>query len=267
YRRPPSPGDASTPLAKALIVPQLPEMEGFARRFACAVTTTYGSTEANVPVKAHFDLPNARVCGRARDELYELRIVDEHDADVADGTPGEIITRTKIPHAYMLGYFKEPEKTADAMRGGWFHTGDLGLRRPDGYYVFLDRLKDTIRRRGENISSFVVEKVVADHPAVQQCAVFGVPSELSEEDVKVIAVLRNGVSCEPAAIVEWCAGRMADFMVPRYVEFRPSLPLTDTGRVHKFKLRHEGIGDAWDRLAPGWVGVSPEMHHAMRSGA
>ncbi|MGH2651751.1 MAG: AMP-binding protein, partial [Actinomycetota bacterium] len=256
---PPAAGDADNPL-RLIVAAPVPEQlhRPVEERFGVRIVEGYGLTETGT-----------MACINPVDDVRpgtiglplghnELRIVDEHDADVAGGTPGEIITRTKIPHAYMLGYFKEPEKTADAMRGGWFHTGDLGLRRPDGYYVFLDRLKDTIRRRGENISSFVVEKVVADHPAVQQCAVFGVPSELSEEDVKVIAVLRKGVSCEPAAIVEWCAGRMADFMVPRYVEFRPSLPLTDTGRVHKFKLRHEGIGDAWDRLAPGGRGCPPK---------
>lgn len=183
-------------------------------------------------------------------EHNELRIVDDGDRDVPDETPGEILTRSLIPHATMSGYFKEPEKTAEAMRGGWFHTGDLGKRRSDGYFVFLDRLKDTIRRRGENISSFLVEKVIADHVAVAQCAVFGVPSELGEEDVKAVVVLRDGARCEPGEIVAWCLPRMADFMVPRYVELRPALPLTETGRVHKFRLRQEGIGSAWDRVAP-----------------
>ncbi|MGH9000601.1 MAG: AMP-binding protein [Acidimicrobiia bacterium] len=184
-------------------------------------------------------------------EHNELRIVDERDRGLPDETPGEIVTRSHIPHATMSGYFKEPEKTAEAMRGGWFHTGDLGKRRADGYFVFLDRLKDTIRRRGENISSFLVEKVIAEYPAASACAVVGVPSELGEEDVKAVVVLRDGAACEPGEIVDWCATRMADFMVPRYVELRAELPLTETGRVHKFRLRAEGIGPAWDRLAVG----------------
>ena len=182
-------------------------------------------------------------------EHNEVRIVDEHDEPVADGVAGEIVTRTHIEHAYMLGYFKEPEKAAEAMRGGWFHTGDLGMRRDDGYFVFLDRLKDTIRRRGENISSFLVEKVVAEHPAVRQCAAVGVPSELSEEDVKVVVVLHDGATCDPEELVTWSAERMARFMVPRFVELRDELPMTETGRVHKFKLRAEGRGAAWDAEA------------------
>ena len=149
----------------------------------------------------------------------------------------------------MLSYFKEPDKTAEAMRGGWFHTGDMGKRREDGYFVFLDRMKDTIRRRGENISSFMIEKSVLENPRVMECAVFGVPSELSEEDVKVVAVTRDGLTEQD--LIDWCAGKMADFMVPRYVEFVTVLPVTETGRVHKFKLREAGVGDAWDRDRDG----------------
>lgn len=180
-------------------------------------------------------------------EHNELRIVDEHDRDVPDGVAGQILTRSRIPGAYMTGYLKEPDKTAEAMAGGWFHTGDLGKRREDGYYVFVDRLKDTIRRRGENISSFLVEKVVLSHPAVAEVAAVGVPSELSEDDVKIIVVLREGATLAEPELSAWCADKLSDFMRPRYIEFRDFLPRTETGRVQKYELRNEGAGTAWDR--------------------
>ena len=184
-------------------------------------------------------------------EHNELEVVDEKGERVPDGTVGEIRTRTRIVGAYMTGYFKEPVKTAEVMAGGWFHTGDLGFRRPDGYFVFLDRMKDAIRRRGENVSSYFVEKAIAEHPEVLEVAAVGVPSELSEEDVKVYVVRRPGSGLTEAALSRWCEGVLSDFMRPRYFEFRGELPRTETGRIHKYVLRREGVGAAWDSdLAP-----------------
>ncbi|MGQ0629498.1 MAG: AMP-binding protein [Sporichthyaceae bacterium] len=180
-------------------------------------------------------------------EHNELRIVDEAGQDVPDETPGQILTRSRIEGAYMSGYFKAPEATAEAMAGGWFHTGDIGRRRADGYYVFVDRGKDTIRRRGENISSFLVEKAMLAHPEVAEVAAIGVPSELSEEDVKIVVVRRAGSTLSESALALWSDERLGDFMRPRYVEFRDALPRTETGRVQKFLLRADGAGAAWDR--------------------
>ncbi|MGQ0623035.1 MAG: AMP-binding protein [Sporichthyaceae bacterium] len=180
-------------------------------------------------------------------EHNELRIVDEAGNDLPDETPGQILTRSRIEGAFMSGYFKAPEATAEAMAGGWFHTGDIGRRRADGYFVFVDRGKDTIRRRGENISSFLVEKAVLGHPDVAEVAAIGVPSELSEEDVMVVVVLRADSSLDEKTLAEWCDERLGDFMRPRYVEFRDALPRTETGRVQKFLLRSGGPGGAWDR--------------------
>jgi crotonobetaine/carnitine-CoA ligase len=134
-----------------------------------------------------------------------------------------------------------------ADRGSWFHTGDVGSIDADGCLMFVDRSKQSIRPRGENISSWEVEKIVNAHPAVMESAAVGVPSELGEEEVKVCVVLRPGAVLEPAALVAWCEERMAYFMVPRYVEFRDALPKTATERVEKYKLKQEGIGAAWDR--------------------
>jgi crotonobetaine/carnitine-CoA ligase len=248
YKVEPKQGDEETPLRKIAAAP-IPEQlhRPFEERFGVQLIEGYGLTETGtMAILNPIDDIRPGTIGLPL-EHNEARVVDEQDQDVPAETPGQILVRGHIPYAQMIEYFKEPDKTAEALSGGWFHTGDLGKRREDGYFVFLDRMKDTIRRRGENISSFLIEKSVLDHPDVLECAVFGVPSELSEEDVKVIAVLREGVELAPEKLVEWCGARMADFMVPRYIEYRSSLPLTETGRVHKFLLRAEGVGDAWDR--------------------
>jgi crotonobetaine/carnitine-CoA ligase len=170
---------------------------------------------------------------------------------VPPDTPGEIVVRSTEPDVLMSGYYRMPEQTDSAMRGGWFHTGDRGRMDVDGYFTFMDRLKDCIRRRGENISSFEVERAVNKHPAVLESAAVGVPSELGEEDVKIVVVLREGYELEPEELVRHCEGEMARFMVPRYVEFRSALPKTPTERVQKYALRAEGAGSAWDREAAG----------------
>lgn len=182
-------------------------------------------------------------------EHSEAKIVDAHDNEVSDGTPGEILMRSRIEGAFMTGYLNEPEKTEEALRGGWFHTGDLGKRREDGYFVFLDRMKDTIRRRGENISSYFVEKAVSDHPDVMDSAAVGVPSDLSEEDVKIYVLRRPGTDLSELELSTWLETRLSDFMRPRYIEFVDDFPRTETGRVHKYILRNGGVGAAWDRDA------------------
>lgn len=247
WKAPPADDDADNPVRLIAAAPIPPELHrGFEERFGLTLIEGYGLTETGTMACMNpLSDPRTGTIGLPL-EHTELRIVGEDGADLPDEEPGEILVRSKVEHAMMLEYFKEPDKTAEAMEGGWFHTGDMGKRREDGYHVFLDRMKDTIRRRGENISSFMVEKTILDHPDVLGCAVFGVPAELSEEDVKVVAVLREGVELDPADLVAFCTERMARFMVPRYVEYRSELPMTETGRVHKFKLRAEGAGDAWD---------------------
>jgi crotonobetaine/carnitine-CoA ligase len=251
-RQPPSPKDAETTMTKALIVPQLAEAAEFERRFGLKATTTYGSTEANVPVKAHFDLPNPRVCGRARDELYELRIVDELDNEVPAGKAGELCVRAKRPWILMAGYWNHPEWTQAAWRNLWLHTGDSMMRDEAGNYHFVDRLKDAIRRKGENISSMEVEMEIVQHPAVLEAAVFPVPAEGGEDEVMAVVVPKPGERIEPAALLRFLAPRMPHFMLPRYLEFAEGLPKTPTGKVQKFPLRERGVGSAtWDRERAG----------------
>lgn len=249
-KREPEPVERSTRLRFIAAAP-VPETlhRPLEERFGVRICEGYGLTETGtMACKNPIDDIRPGTIGLPLDH-NEVAVVDEHGNVQPPGVPGEIVTRSRVPGAYMTEYFREPEKTAEAWAGGWFHTGDVGMRREDGYFVFLDRLKDTIRRRGENISSFLVEKAITEHPDIVETVAVGVPSELSEEDVKVIVIRRPGTTITPDDVVAWARTKLADFMVPRYVEFREDLPRTETGRVHKYKLRREGAGAAWDREA------------------
>ena len=152
----------------------------------------------------------------------------------------------------MLEYFRMPEKTVEAWRDLWFRTGDYLRRDADGFYYFVDRKKDALRRRGENISSFEVERGVNAHPEVLESAAVAVSSELGEDEVMVCVVLRPGATLTPAELIAHCEARMAYFMVPRYLRFLPALPKTPTERVQKYLLRGAGVtADTWDRGARG----------------
>jgi len=152
----------------------------------------------------------------------------------------------------MLGYYNMPEKTLESYQNLWFHTGDLARRDADGYYYFVDRKKDSLRRRGENISSFEVEKAINTHPKVLESAAVAVSSELSEDEVKICVVLKPGDTLTPEELTKHAADRMPYFAVPRYVEFMESLPKTPTERVQKFQLRQAGITpNTWDREKAG----------------
>ncbi len=164
-----------------------------------------------------------------------------------------MVVRTADPWIITSGYFQMPEKTAAAWRNGWFHSGDGFTRDAEGNYFFVDRIKDAIRRRGENISSFEVERAVNEHPAVAESAVIGVPSELSEDEVKVIVVLAPGATLLPEDLITFLIPRMPRFMIPRYVEFVEEVAKTDsTQRTQKFALRENALNDqTWDREKAG----------------
>jgi carnitine-CoA ligase len=198
--------------------------------------------------------PHRRRVGSAGTESanYHVAVVDERDEPVPAGTPGEIVARPKAPGWMFDGYHGDPAATVRSWRGLWFHTGDRGVLDADGYLHFLDRMKDTIRRRGENVSSWEVERVLAEHPAVGQVAAYGLPSELSEEEVAVAVVPAAGARIDPAELVEHCRGTLTAFAVPRYVRVLDALPLTPSQRVEKYKLRAAGLTpDTWDREVPG----------------
>jgi crotonobetaine/carnitine-CoA ligase len=222
--------------------------QAFEERFALSILEIYGLTET-----ATFCLgspPDDIRVGKLGKPVgwSEVRIERGDGTEAPDGEPGEIVIRSKRPHTLFLGYYKNEEATDKAMSGGWFHSGDRGRHDPDGYFVFIDRLKDSIRRRGENISSYEIERIVNSHPLVAESAAVGVPSELGEEEVMIVVVpAGDGLDC--AELVEFCAERMAEFMVPRYIRVGAELPKTATQRVQKFKLREQGVEDAWDRAA------------------
>ena len=192
-------------------------------------------------------------CGKVRAGI-EARVVDENDCEVASGEIGELMVRADRPWSMNSGYFGNPEATARAWRNGWFHTGDAFRRDADGNFFFVDRMKDAIRRRGENISSFEVEAEVGSHPSVQECAVVAVPSELGEDEVLVALVAQPGVEIDPKQLIEYLIPRMAHFMVPRYVRIVLELPKTPTQKVQKHLIRGEGVtADTWDRERAGIV--------------
>jgi crotonobetaine/carnitine-CoA ligase len=160
--------------------------------------------------------------------------------------------RAAAPFAFATGYFGTPEKTVEAWRNLWFHTGDRVVREPDGYYKFVDRLKDAIRRRGENVSSFEVEQVLLSHPEIATAAAYPVRSELAEDEVMAAIVRQPGSALDEVSIIRFCETRMPYFAVPRFLEFVDVLPATENGKIQKYKLRERGITNrTWDREAAG----------------
>jgi crotonobetaine/carnitine-CoA ligase len=184
---------------------------------------------------------------------FEAKVVDENDAEVPDGEAGELVMRADEPFAFATGYWRLPERTVEAWRNLWFHSGDRVIRDADGYFRFVDRIKDAIRRRGENVSAWEVEQVLQSHPDVAAAAVIPVPSDLGEDDVMACVVARSGAVLDHAELLRHCEPRLAYFAVPRYVEIMDELPLTENGKVRKFVLRARGVTDAtWDREAAGY---------------
>jgi carnitine-CoA ligase len=254
--QPEEPGDADTPLRHVMMGPLVPQVDDFKRRFGVDVGTGYGMTEIGAPFASDgYELANSSSCGKLRSGWagYEVRVVDEHDEIVPTGEVGELVVRTREPWVINRGYHGMPEATAAAWRNGWFHTGDGFRIDGDGNYYFVDRLKDAIRRRGENISSFEVEALVSQHPDVIESAAVAVPSEYLEDEVKICVVLREGSTVTHDELITFLVPKMPKFMVPRYVEFVDALPKTEaTMRTQKIKLRAEPLNErTWDREAAG----------------
>jgi carnitine-CoA ligase len=224
----------------------------FTERFGIGLIDGYGSTETNCIMGAPLAEQQPGTMGRLLPG-FSARVVDAHDNEVPDGEAGELTLRADEPFAFATGYFAMAEKTIEAWRNLWFHTGDRVVRERDGYYRFIDRMKDAIRRRGENISSYEVEQVIVSHPQVENAAVFPVRSELAEDEVMAAVVLRSGAQLAHAALLDFCQPRMPYFAVPRYLEFVDALPVTENGKVTKYKLRERGVTVAtWDREKAGY---------------
>lgn len=200
----------------------------------------FGSTETNFIIGGTAD---ERVPGKMGTVQVGVtaKVVDENDNELPAEVAGELVVRADEPFCFSNGYFDMPDKTVEAWRNLWFHTGDRVVRHADGTFSFLDRLKDVIRRRGENISSFEVEQVVAAHPAVETVAVFPVPSDLAEDEVMAAIVVKPGMSLPHAEFFAYCAKELPRHAVPRYLDIVEALPRTENGKVQKFKLREIGV--------------------------
>ena len=258
-RQPPRPTDADHHLRLLLAIPVTEEIvAAFHTRFGIPkVIEGFGMTEVNIPLYFPLDEPERPgSCGKVYEKYFEMAIVDpDTDELLEPNAVGEIVVRPKEPFCFMQGYNAMPEKTVEAWRNFWFHTGDAGRRDKDGYFWYIDRIKDCIRRRGENISSYELEVVIGNHPDVDEAAAIAVKSDIpgGEDEVLAVLVPRPGATPRPEEILDYCTPRMPHFAVPRYLQFVPELPKTPSHKVQKAKLRERGLSpDTWDRESVGY---------------
>jgi crotonobetaine/carnitine-CoA ligase len=248
WKREPSPDDASNPIRVAQALPMVPFRREFERRFGLALVTAYGQTETNFVTYDTADDRRDGSCGRPAPG-FQVAVFDAFDHAVPAGEIGEIVVRPDDPWTVSSGYYGMPEQTVMAGRNQWWHSGDSGHFDEDGWLYFDGRIKDVIRRRGVNISAHEVESIIDQHPAILECAAVAIPSELSEDDLKVVVVTRDGAELAPAELLEYCAQHLPRHMVPRYLEVRRSpLPRTPSEKLEKETLRDEGVTDkTYDR--------------------
>ena len=251
---PPAADDADNPLERLMAAPFPRRIAAdFERRFGVRGVEVWGMTEVNNPLWSPLD-ETLRVgtCGRQNTEWADVRVVDpDTDVELAAGQVGEFVVRPRHPWTMMQGYLGMPEKTLEAWRNLWFHTGDAGYVDKDGWFHFVDRLGDRIRRRAENISSYDIESAAATHPAVHECAAIGVPSGFeSDDDVKLFVVLRPSLAWTPQDMLAHLVRLLPHYMVPRYVQTIEALPRTPTNKVRKAPL-YSAAGECWDRKAVG----------------
>ncbi len=239
--QPPCPEEEGHSLCKFIVIPLPQDLDAFRARFGGEVATFYNMTEASMPLRSDgFRLVDGRSCGRLRPGVAG-RIVDADDEPVPVGAVGELVLRPDEPWEFNLGYWRNPEKTAEAWRNQWLHTGDAFRADADGNFYFVDRLKDTIRRRGENVSSFEVEAEVDAHPAVLESAAVAVPSPYGEDEIKLVATIKADAALTEAALHAYLQERLPGYMVPMFIELRrEQLPKTPTGKIRKAVLRDEG---------------------------
>jgi crotonobetaine/carnitine-CoA ligase len=254
HKQPPRPDDHANPLRVALSAAAPRTIwEEFEQRFAVKIVELYAQTEGGFLLNA-----DAKAAGKVGamgkpSAGYEVKVVDEQDHELPPGGVGELIYRPAAGSA-LTEYYKNPEATAEKTRGGWIRSGDLAYQDADGYFFFVDRKNDFMRRRGENISSFEVEKIINSHPQVLESAVYAIPSELGEDEVIVAVVLQPGTVLAPLDLIQYCEERMAYFMVPRYVRVVDAFPKTGTERTMKYQLKLQGVTpDTWDREAAGYT--------------
>lgn len=249
WEQPRGPRDRDHPLRLAMQAPLLPTHRAFAERFGVTLYTVYGMTELPCPFSI-LDPIGHRSLGRAWHPDFELRLVDEHDRDVPDEEPGELLVRHAVPWAITPGYLRDDAATARVWRNGWFHSGDVFVRDANGEYALVGRVKDSLRRRGENVSAAEVERELAAHPDVVEAAVVGVQADVEQE---VLAFLvPRGEPPRPEDVIAFVRERLPYYAVPRYLEFVHELPRTVALRPDKHALGERGVtAETWDREAAG----------------
>jgi carnitine-CoA ligase len=253
WNRPPSPDDRNHTV-RVLVGAPMPAAihHQFEERFGLRAVIIYGLSEAMPLALSRYDEPAPPGSSGKVHPLFDVRIFDADDNELPVGEPGEVVCRPRQPHGILERYWGNPEATVDALRDGWFHTGDVARFDETGNLYFLDRKKDVVRRRGETVASYEVEQVLTLHPSVAEAAAIGVQSELGEEDVKAFVVLAERSEFDPVALIRHCEANMPYFAVPRYLEITEELPRSPVGRVLKFKLRELGnVPATWDREAHG----------------
>jgi crotonobetaine/carnitine-CoA ligase len=250
WEAPERPEDRDNPLRLAMQAPLLPTFREFGERFGTQVYTVYGMTELVNP----FSLANPtdfRSLGKPWTPEMEVALFDEHDRPVPDGVRGELVVRHNVPWAITPGYLDNPEATANVWRNGWFHSGDVFVRDSEGNYSLVGRVKDSIRRRGENVSAAEVEREIDAHPVVREAAVIGVRAEVEEEVMAFVVVAATG-ELAPEDLIAFLTERLPYYAVPRYVEYVEALPRTFAHRIDKTALAERGISSTtWDREAVG----------------
>jgi crotonobetaine/carnitine-CoA ligase len=256
WKLPPGPHEQDTALRLCMAVPVPKEIyDELQARYHVTLTSVYAMTENFAMTRFTPDDPpqKAGSAGSTRGAC-ELRIVDDEQRDLPAGEVGEVWMRPLIPGAMMKGYYKMPVETACEFVDGWFRTGDRAYLDADGYLYFVDRKKEAIRRRGENISAYEVELILSRHPSIFEVAAIPVASEMSEDDVMVYVVRRPGTTLSHADVVRFAAEQMSYFMVPRFVEFIEALPKTASEKIETYKLKQLAQTrrvELWDREREG----------------
>jgi crotonobetaine/carnitine-CoA ligase len=249
-KQPEHPDDADNPARIAWGAAATAEMwPRFEQRFGVRIHECYGLTEGASFSTVNLDRKAGSI-GKPVDH-FEVRIVDDEDRPLPPGQIGEIIQREREPGVLMTGYFKDSDGTRAALRDGWLHTGDLGYCDAEGFFYFAGRRKDRIRRRGENVSAWEIERAVSACPGVEECAVIGVPSDLGEDEIKVFVRRATDRPLAPLDVIRWCDERLAYFQVPRFVAFVDEFPKTPSERIRKDELSHS-VDGCWDLAQSGY---------------
>ena len=258
FRSPPSPNDRDHKMTRILAIPVAEEWGvAMQERFGVKLRQGFGMTEVNMVAYSDLDDPVMSGCaGPPLSDFFEVIIADpDSDVELPRNQVGEILVRPKIPFCFNVGYFKMPDKTVEAWRNLWFHTGDAGRMDSEGRLFFVDRIKDRIRRRGENISSYELEQTLNEYPGVIESAAVGlrVPGAGGEDEIKAVIAI-DGPSPDPEAFLDWCVPRMPRHTVPRYLEFVAELDKTASGKIRKQAIRDAGVTEnTWDRESIGYV--------------